>query len=233
MSDEAQATAVTRVDTPRGRARTARPDTVHAARLGHFQLLDVIGTGGMGTVYAAYDLNLDRKVAIKVLQDDGDEPETPEQTQQRNQRFLREAQAMAKLSHPNVVPIYEVGADGGTVFLAMEYVAGEPLDGWLRKKPSWRTIVGVFVQAGRGLSAAHAAGIVHRDFKPANVLIDEGGNARETDFGIALIQAHGDYGRMVRLGDGTIACVYDCRNKMWIRHSRDEGKSWGRTHPGC
>jgi len=192
MSEDAPATAVTRVDTPRVRARTARPDTVQAARLGHFQLLDVLGTGGMGTVYAAYDLNLDRKVAIKVLQDDGDEPETPEQQQQRNQRFLREAQAMAKLSHPNVVPIYEVGADGGTVFLAMEYVAGEPLDVWLRKKPSWRTIVDVFVQAGRGLAAAHAAGIVHRDFKPANVLIDERASARVTDFGIALIQVQGD-----------------------------------------
>src|SRR5512138_1985256 len=103
MSEEVQATAVTRVDTPR-RARTVPQENVAAARLGHFQLLDVVGHGGMGTVYAAYDLNLDRKVAIKVLQDEAD---GGEQDLQKNQRFLREAQAMAKLSHHNVVPIYE------------------------------------------------------------------------------------------------------------------------------
>jgi tetratricopeptide (TPR) repeat protein/predicted Ser/Thr protein kinase len=182
-------TAATVVETPRRRERQVARDHVAAARLGHFQLLDPIGSGGMGTVYSAYDLGLDRKVAIKLLDPD---PDSREHQVRRNQRLLREAQAMAKLSHSNVVPISEVGLEGDRLFIAMEYVAGQTLGKWLEEKRTWREIVDVFVQAGRGLAAAHDAGIIHRDFKPANVLVDSKGHARVTDFGIALVGTTGD-----------------------------------------
>jgi serine/threonine-protein kinase len=179
------ATGATVVDTPRKRSPpVARaPSTT---RLGHFQLLEPLGSGGMGTVYSAYDLRLDRKVAIKVLskKSTGHEDE-----HQRQQRMLREAQVMAKLSHPNVVPVYEVGVDQDTVFIAMEYIAGQTLGDWRKdKQPSWREIVDVFIQAGRGLAAAHEVGIVHRDFKPANVLVDARGHVRVADFGVAQVR---------------------------------------------
>ncbi len=181
--DPTEGTAATKVETPRRRDVPAAPRSpLPSVRLGHFQLLEQLGKGGMGTVWSAYDLHLDRKVAIKLLSRRSSDPERAQQ------RMLREAQAMAKLSHPNVVSAYEVGvADDGTVFIAMEYVAGDTLGGW-RKGKSWREIVRVFVQAGRGLAAAHEANIVHRDFKPANVLVDARGHVRVADFGIAQVR---------------------------------------------
>jgi len=173
----------TLVDRPGARERSAAAPI--ARRVGHFQLLELLGEGGMGEVYSAYDLDLDRKVAIKVL---AKHPASAEDTRDRQQRLLREAQAMAKLSHPNVVPVYEVGVDGDSVFIAMEYVEGRTLHAWLRDTPrTWREVVDVFVQAGRGLAAAHEADIVHRDFKPANVLIADRGRVLVADFGIARI----------------------------------------------
>lgn len=187
---EEGATSVTVADTPKQRRPRRATRNLTAKRLGHFQLLEPLGHGGMGTVYSAYDLRLDRKVAIKVLTRDSD---SPEREQQRNQRLVREAQAMAKLSHPNVVPVYEVGVEDGTVFIAMEYVAGKTLSAWLREvKPAWREIARVFVQAGRGLAAAHEVGIVHRDFKPANVLVDDRGHVRVVDFGVAQVRGVAD-----------------------------------------
>jgi eukaryotic-like serine/threonine-protein kinase len=163
------------------------------ATVGHFMVLETIGSGAMGTVLLAYDAALDRKVALKLLRPGA---WSASATTEGKQRLLREAQAMAKLSHPNVVTAYEVGTFGDRVFLAMEYVAGETLEAWLEepkargkeeRKRSWREIVQVFLQAGRGLASAHAAGIVHRDFKPENVLISSDGRVRVTDFGLASV----------------------------------------------
>ncbi len=121
-------------------------------RVGRYALGEPLGAGGMGVVYQARDPELDRSVAIKVLLSDRGEDRV-------NDRFLREAQAMAKLSHPNVVPIYDVGAWGSGLFLAMELVDGETLRKWMQGQHSWREVVAMFVQAGRGLAEAHAAGM--------------------------------------------------------------------------
>ena len=156
--------------------------------VGRFVLLDVLGVGGMGAVYSAYDPQLERKVALKLLSTMGG----PDGTGPAFSRMLREAQAMARLSHPNVVNVFEVGEHQGSIFIAMEYVPGTTLRVWLRAQPrSWQAIVSTFEQAGRGLAAAHAAHLIHRDFKPANVLIGEDGRARVTDFGVA--RADGTY----------------------------------------
>ncbi|MBC8067844.1 MAG: serine/threonine protein kinase, partial [Deltaproteobacteria bacterium] len=146
-------------------------------RVGRFTLLDKAGEGGMGVVFAAYDPELDRRVAIKLLHS---------QDPAYVQRLLREAKAMARLSHPHVVTIYETGTAGDRVFLAMEFVRGSDLRRWLAGAPrSWRDALALLVQAARGLAAAHAAGLVHRDFKPENVLVTEAGVAKVADFGLA------------------------------------------------
>ncbi|HEX2568812.1 MAG TPA: serine/threonine-protein kinase [Polyangia bacterium] len=162
------------------------PDTVLArgVPLGRYLILDCIGAGGMGVVYAAYDPELDRKVAIKLLRFS---PDTagPE-SQGGPTRLLREAQAAARLSHPHVIAVYDVGLYEGQVFVAMELVEGVTLDRWLREtRPTASEILAMFLQAGQGLAAAHAAGLVHRDFKPQNVLIGQDGRARVADFGLA------------------------------------------------
>ncbi|HSK05782.1 MAG TPA: serine/threonine-protein kinase, partial [Kofleriaceae bacterium] len=147
--------------------------------VGRFVILGVLGAGGMGRVYSAYDPQLDRKVAIKLLRAaavrGGEEAQT---------RLLREAQAMAKINHPGVVKVHEVGTHHGQVYVAMELVEGGTLRSWLAGKHTQREIIDVLVGAGRGLAAAHAAGLVHRDFKPDNVLIAKDGSVRVTDFGI-------------------------------------------------
>ena len=138
-----------------------RAEPVEGARIGRYIVLDVLGSGGMGVVVAAYDPTLDRKVAIKLIdaRHRGDAGS--------RLRMEREAQAMARLSHPNVVTIYEVGEHEGDLFLAMEFVKGRDLGAWLReRRVDWRQALEVFVQAGRGLAAAHRVGIVHREHKP-------------------------------------------------------------------
>ena len=151
------------------------------ARVGRFTVLRHLDEGGMGLIFAARDEELDRQVALKILRAnlaDGSIGRA---------RLIREAQALAKLSHPNVVTVYEVGEFEGHVFVAMELIEGRTLRGWLKVKPRrWREIVQVYVQAGRGLAAAHAAGIIHRDFKPSNVLVGHDGRVRVLDFGLAL-----------------------------------------------
>ena len=148
-------------------------------RIGRFVVLRRLGAGGMGVVYAAYDEELDRKLAIKVVRDD------THGTQGRT-RMQREAQAMARLSHPNVVQIYEAGEFAGQVYVAMEFVKGQNLSEWLAaEERSHEETLEVFLQAGRGLAAAHRQGLVHRDFKPDNVLVDGDGRARVLDFGLA------------------------------------------------
>jgi len=154
----------------------------HGQQLDHFIVMDKLGTGGMGVVVAAYDPNLDRRVAIKVLRPDVGEGGSRERPRQR---LLREAQAMARLSHPNVVTVHEVGTVGNRVFVAMEYVEGQTLAVWLTaEQRPWREVLRVFREAGAGLAAAHDAGMVHRDFKPENVLIGDDGRVCVTDFGL-------------------------------------------------
>ncbi len=149
-------------------------------RIGRFTILRRLGRGGMGVVYAAYDDKLDRKIALKLVY------ASPGDGSIGQARLLREAQALARLSHPNVVQIYEAGEHDQQVFLAMELVAGVTLRSWRRAAPrAWRDVLAVYLQAGRGLAAAHAAGLVHRDFKPDNALLAEDGRVRVLDFGLA------------------------------------------------
>ncbi len=152
------------------------------ARVDRYQILGGVGRGGMGEVYAAYHPDLDRRIALKVVSELG--ANAPE----RRARLLREARAIARLSHPNVVAVYDAGTVDDRVYIAMEFVEGQTVDAWLRaKERSWREILDVFIAAGRGLSAAHAAGIVHRDFKPQNVMIGHDGSVRVMDFGLARL----------------------------------------------
>jgi tetratricopeptide (TPR) repeat protein len=150
--------------------------------LGRYAVRALLGRGGMGEVFEAYDPELDRVVALKVIR-----PDLVETSSRARARLVREAQAMGRLNHPNVVSIYDVGTAGQRVFVAMELVAGPDLKAWLadhRDAPA-REIVEIFLQAGRGLAAAHDAGIVHRDFKPSNVII--GDRVRVADFGLARL----------------------------------------------
>ena len=145
---------------------------------GRYIVVRPIARGGMGAVALAYDTQLERRVAIKVLL-------TAAEPEEARARMLREAQAMAQLSHPNVVGIYDVGTQAGDIFLAMEFVDGVPMSEWLSAQRSIREVLATLKLAGRGLAAAHAAGIVHRDFKPGNVIIGHDGRVCVLDFGIA------------------------------------------------
>ena len=154
------------------------------SRVGRYLILAKLGEGGMGEVYAGFDQELDRRVALKVVR-----PRRADDNLGRA-RMQREAQALARLSHPNVVQVHDVGELRGQVFVAMEYVPGESLGTWQqRHDPATpagrRALLDMYMQAGRGLAAAHDAGIVHRDFKPGNVLVAADGRARVLDFGLA------------------------------------------------
>ncbi|WAS95998.1 protein kinase domain-containing protein [Nannocystis punicea] len=162
------------------RVRTAEADAPED-RLGRYRLLRVLGEGGMGVVYVAYDELLDRRVAIKRVRTDS-------RGSNAHGRILHEAKALAQLSHPNVVQLFEVSASAGRIFIAMEYVAGSTLRAWTARwragGGSQRELLDMYVQSGRGLAAAHAQGLVHRDFKPENVLVGDDGRARVVDFGL-------------------------------------------------
>jgi eukaryotic-like serine/threonine-protein kinase len=162
----------------------ARPHLARGTCVGRYLLLHPVGEGGMGVVYAAYDPELDRKVALKLLRPLGQ----AEAGHQGQARLLREAQALARISHPHVVPVYDAGTHGEHVFLTMELVEGTTLKQWLEESPRpWRQVLEVLVAAGRGLAAVHATGLVHRDFKPSNVLLGRGGRVLITDFGLARL----------------------------------------------
>ncbi len=155
---------------------------VRTTRVGRFLLLREIGSGGMGSVFAAYDEQLDRRVALKLLR--------KPRTGSRRQRLmvLREARAAARISHPNVISIYDVNETEGQIHIAMEYVEGETLLKWQKQSQlNWRDILNMYLQVGQALLAAHQAEVVHRDFKPDNVLVGKDGRPRVVDFGLAQV----------------------------------------------
>ncbi len=152
-------------------------------QLGRYIIVDWLGAGGMGAVYVAFDPQLDRKIALKILRRPVSDRAAKESA---SQSLIREAQAMARLQDPNVVTVYDVGAVDEQVYVAMEYVDGGTLRRWLAERPrSQAEILTIFRFAGKGLAAAHRASLVHRDFKPDNVLIATDGRVRVTDFGLA------------------------------------------------
>ncbi len=160
------------------------PPTNHTAHprrrgelLGRYLLLSELGAGAMGVVWAAYDPELDRRVAVKLLVRGHD-----------SERLLREAQALARLSHPNIVAVHDAGETGGDVWLAMELVDGVTFKTWLHQKPArlaWREVLAALIPAGRGVAAAHAAGLIHRDLKPDNIMVGADGRTRVMDYGLA------------------------------------------------
>ncbi len=158
--------------------------------VGRYMILNMLGRGGMGAVYTAYDPELDRRVALKLLSIQRDSETAALRSRER---LLREAQALAQLSHPNVVSAYDVGTVGNDVFMAMELVEGKTLQDWVQEqKPSIERIVAVMVAAGRGIVAAHKVGMIHRDIKPENILVGDDGRARVLDFGLARAVAGED-----------------------------------------
>lgn len=185
-ADDVPRTDVTTVDAPIGPPSSERehagPRAHHQSRVGRFVILHQLGAGGMGAVFAAFDAQLDRKVALKILHNQGS-------THDRQQeRTLREAKALARVRHPRVVSVYEVGEAEGQVYLAMEFVDGTTLRKWQAQGPrSWREILHMYLQAGAGLDAVHQSGIVHRDFKPENVIVGRDGMPYVADFGIARL----------------------------------------------
>ena len=151
------------------------------ATVGRYLITETLGAGSMGVVYCAYDPKLHRRLAIKFLRHKGAGGSLG------TQRLLREAQALARLAHPSVVSVHDVGTEDGQVFLAMEFCSGGTLQEWLATEtPSQAEVLARFLAAGEGLAAAHAQGLVHRDFKPANVLLTTDGHAKVTDFGLAF-----------------------------------------------
>jgi len=190
---------------PLAEPRRPRPEDEFipvGTRIGRYYALELLGRGAMGVVYAAYDPELDRQVALKLLNYDRDD--------ERCNRLLREGRALARLKHPNVVTIYDVGKWKDDLFLSMEFVRGKDLKTWLTEpQHDWATVSAVFLAAGQGIAAAHSAGIIHRDFKPSNVLVADDGAIKVLDFGLATVGcAPPSAGRQVSLTDGVHSHSY-------------------------
>jgi len=181
---------VTLVAGSRGSSRVlARGDTV-----GRYVIGELLGTGAMGRVYSAWEPELDRRVAIKVLIDDAGGA---------RERLVREAQAMAKLNHPNVVTVHEVGTTEAGVYVAMELVEGETLRSWVETPRPWREVVRMLIEVARGLTAVHATGVVHRDVKPDNTIVGSDGRVRIGDFGLARSGVQTDDRAPLAIGTST------------------------------
>ncbi|HXI55292.1 MAG TPA: serine/threonine-protein kinase, partial [Polyangia bacterium] len=165
--------------------RDSENTLARGAIIGRYVALELVGKGGMGEVYAAYDPELDRKIAIKLLRArDGQGTMGSD----ARTRLMREAKAIAKLSHPNVIVVYDVGTFEDRVFIAMEFVDGHTVTYWMHAEPRhWSDTLKVFAAAGRGLAAAHEKQLVHRDFKPDNVMVRSDGEVRVMDFGLARL----------------------------------------------
>jgi serine/threonine protein kinase len=178
-------------DEPDDDADDSRPDwLVRGETIGRYIVLECLGVGGMGVIYSAWDPKLDRKLAIKIVRDRHGRLGST----RGRARLLREGQALARLRHPNVISVHDVGTHEGRVFMAMEFVEGETLHRWLLRspKPGLEQLIDVFLQIGRGLAAAHRAGLVHRDVKPDNVMLGDDGRVLVLDFGIAREGLIGD-----------------------------------------
>jgi eukaryotic-like serine/threonine-protein kinase len=166
-----------------GERERAEGNLARGTTIGRYIVVELIGRGGMGEVYAAYDPELNRKIAVKLLRAVGGDAPVDDN---RRTRLQREAQAIARLSHPNVVVVHDVGTFRDSVFIAMEFIEGDTLGAWMEARPRrYREVLDVFLAAGCGLVAAHEAGLVHRDFKPDNVMITKDGQVRVMDFGLA------------------------------------------------
>lgn len=172
-----------------GRVDTSSPDATPPRTFGRYRLIDAIGRGGMGVVYRAWDPDLRREVAVKVIRTDRRKRKA---ARRLSARLAREAQVLARLTHPNVVPVYDVGFVGGAIFVAMAYLRGTTLRRWMATPRSIEEIVNVFAAAGHGLAAAHRAGVIHRDFKPGNVLVTDDARIYVADFGLACAERHED-----------------------------------------
>jgi tetratricopeptide (TPR) repeat protein len=176
-------------ETIAGAATRARAAPSRGGLVGRYVVLDRLGAGGMGVVYAAYDPELDRKVAVKLLHPSGSGSAA---ASEGRARLLREAQALARLSHPNVVAVHDVGTFGEQVYVAMEFVQGRTLTAWLAEEPrNWKVVLATMRAAAEGLVAAHAAGLVHRDLKPDNLMVGADGRVRVMDFGLARAGVEG------------------------------------------
>lgn len=181
MPTEVPSDEETLAGTRAGEAARRQIALERGASVGRYVIIERLGAGAMGVVYKAFDPELDRAVAIKLLLGDGSRKGALGRS-----RLQREAQAMARIAHPNVIAVHDVGMVGERVFFAMELVDGEPLGAWLKRTtPNTGEILSVFRKAGAGIAAAHAAGVIHRDFKPDNVLVDKEGRPRVLDFGLA------------------------------------------------
>jgi eukaryotic-like serine/threonine-protein kinase len=151
-------------------------------KLGHYKITEILGTGGMGEVYLALDENLDRTVALKIL------PPEVSKDPDRLRRFIQEARAASALHHPNVAHIYEIGESDGIHFIAMEHVEGETLNNHMKDKPlPIQEFLQISIQVAEALEEAHSRGVVHRDVKPANIMIDPRGHVKVVDFGLAKV----------------------------------------------
>lgn len=179
------------------------------ACVSRYVLLGKLGAGGMGTVYEALDPELDRRVALKVLHPRFAGPDNAA-------RLLREGQALARVSHANVVQVFEVGRHADTVFIVMELVPGESLASWLAEPRPWREVVPLFIEAARGLAAAHAQDIVHRDFKPGNVQVSNDGAVKVLDFGLARGLGEGS-----SVGEGSLSVASGSSGILNTKLTRD------------
>jgi hypothetical protein len=177
--------AVARSSNEASSPSTATVDHVVPERIDRYRVLRTLGIGGQGVVYEAHDPELDRRVAIKLIR-------AGSGRRHATRRLLREANALAQLSHPNVVGVHDVGQCDEGIYIVTQLVEGATLADWLRAPRTWREIVRVFAAAGRGLLAAHEHAIVHRDFKPANVLVAGDSVVRLVDFGLARGAGHDD-----------------------------------------
>lgn len=176
---------------------TPPPHAPGSLLFGRYELLYMLGRGGMGVVYAALDRKLEREVAIKLLH----AHERPD----ARSRFVREARVMAKLSHPNVIPIYDAGEVDQQAYIVMERIEGDTVANWAKREdPRWHRIVDVFCDAGRGLAAAHAKQLIHRDFKPTNLMVGKDERVVVMDFGLACFEPSAQAGGAKITSTGTI-----------------------------
>ena len=197
------------------------------SRLGSYEVIAPIGAGGMGAVYRARDERLDREVAIKVLADSLTKDDAA------MARFEREAMSVAKLSHPNILSIFEFGHDAGTAFVVMELVDGETLRARLERGPiPARKAIAYALQIAKGLGAAHARGIVHRDLKPENVMITRDDHVKILDFGLAKTTTARDGSQLpTQLADTTPGTVL---GTFGVHGARNRSAGWPWTiAPTC